>query len=172
MIDSRTRYASLVLLLAVTPAGAVELHYAPIENLERIDVLQLNSARKTIDMAAYVLTDAPLIGALAAAAYRGVKIRLYLDGGQAGGEAMAPVGPFGTLLTAPHVIVKQKRSGKPIMHLQSYCVDGRLFRTGSASFSAAGLKQQDNDLLLFDDSRMCSDFTINFDVLWDGKDAE
>lgn len=161
-----------ILLTSGLPAQAGELHYAPIENLERLDVQTLNSAHRTIDLAAYVLTDWPIIQALTAAAYRGVSIRIYLDGVQAGESAMAPDSPFGKLLTAPHVTIKQKRPGLPIMHLTSYCVDGRLYRTGSANFSGSGLKQQDNDLLLFEDAHMCSDFTINFDQIWEGKDAE
>ena len=171
-LSFRMMAQALGLIALVIHASAAELHYAPIENLERLDTQRLNTARKTIDMAAYVLTDWPIIGALTAAAYRGVKIRLYLDGEQAGGAAMAPEGPFARLLTAPHVTVKQKRPGKPIMHLKSYCIDGKLFRTGSANFSASGLKQQDNDLMLFDDPRFCSDFTIRFDEIWSGKDAE
>ena len=92
IIGSRMRLAALVLLFTAAPAGAVDPHYAPIENLERFDVQRLNAARKTIDMAAYVLTEWPVIGALTAAAYRGVRVRIYLDGGQAGSEAMAREG--------------------------------------------------------------------------------
>ena len=162
----------LAAVALIAPANAAELHYAPIENLERLDVQQLNGARKTIDMAAYVLTDRPIIGALLAAAYRGVRIRLYVDGGQAGSDVMTPDGTLGQLYAAPHVTVKQKKTAKPIMHLKSYCIDGRVFRTGSANFTASGLKQQDNDLMLFEDPRLCSDFAINFDQVWEGKDAE
>ncbi len=128
-----------VSFLAACPAGAAELHYAPIENLERLDVQTLNTAHKTIDMAAFVLTDWPVIQALTAAAYRGVVVRLYTDGGQAGQGNMAPDSPFRKLLTAPNVTIKQKHPGKPLMHLKSYCVDGHLYRTGSANFSASGL---------------------------------
>jgi len=87
-------------------------------------------------------------------------------------DDMDPAGPFGKLVAAPHVTVKEKHPGRPIMHLKSYCVDGHLFRTGSANLSASGLKQQDNDLLLFDDPKMCENFTIEFDEIWAGKDAE
>jgi hypothetical protein len=46
----------LFILLAFSrPAGAepVEIHYAPVENLEHVDVGLLRSARAKIDMAAY-----------------------------------------------------------------------------------------------------------------------
>jgi hypothetical protein len=43
--------------------GAV-IHYAPTENLEHIDVALIDVARHEIDMAAYVLTDWPILQAL------------------------------------------------------------------------------------------------------------
>jgi phosphatidylserine/phosphatidylglycerophosphate/cardiolipin synthase-like enzyme len=55
------------------------IHYAPAENLEHVDVALIDSARQEIDLAAYVLTDWPVIQTLPRAADRGVKVRIYLD---------------------------------------------------------------------------------------------
>jgi hypothetical protein len=44
------------------------IHYAPAENLERIDIGLIDQARSSIDMAAYVLTDWPVMEALSRAA--------------------------------------------------------------------------------------------------------
>jgi hypothetical protein len=57
---------------------APTIHYAPGENLEHVDVALIDGA----DMAAYVLTDWPVMQALTRAADRGVAIRIYLDGAQ------------------------------------------------------------------------------------------
>jgi hypothetical protein len=43
---------------------------------------------REIDMAAYVLTDWPIMQALTRAADRGVKVRIYLDGTQLGERAI------------------------------------------------------------------------------------
>jgi phosphatidylserine/phosphatidylglycerophosphate/cardiolipin synthase-like enzyme len=54
-------------LASLAPCGADPapvIHYAPAENLEHIDVELIDSARQEIDMAAYVLTDWPVIQAL------------------------------------------------------------------------------------------------------------
>jgi hypothetical protein len=40
------------------------VHYAPVENLEHVDVALLDKAERKIDIAAYVLTDRPVISAL------------------------------------------------------------------------------------------------------------
>src|SRR5215469_7159128 len=66
---------------------APTIHYAPAENLEHVDVALIDSAQHEIDFAAYVLTDWPVIQALTRAADRGVKVRIYLDGGRLGETA-------------------------------------------------------------------------------------
>jgi radical SAM superfamily enzyme YgiQ (UPF0313 family) len=44
--------------------GPAEVHYAPNEDLESIDVALIGEAEKQIDIAAYVLTDKAVIEAL------------------------------------------------------------------------------------------------------------
>jgi phosphatidylserine/phosphatidylglycerophosphate/cardiolipin synthase-like enzyme len=77
----------LVLAAAILPLctpcraePAPVIHYAPTENLEHVDVAIIDRAEHEIDMAAYVLTDWPIMQALTRAADRGVKVRIYLDG--------------------------------------------------------------------------------------------
>jgi phosphatidylserine/phosphatidylglycerophosphate/cardiolipin synthase-like enzyme len=63
---------TLALLTIGAPANAdPAIHYAPAENLEKIDVGLIDTARQEIDLAAYVLTDWPVIQALKRAADRG-----------------------------------------------------------------------------------------------------
>ena len=60
----------ITLFASIAPATAdpVEVHYAPVENLEHVDVALLQSARSKIDLTAFSLTDWPVIDALADAA--------------------------------------------------------------------------------------------------------
>ena len=56
--------AALFVALVAPPCcadPAPVTHYAPIENLEHIDVALIDRAEHEIDMAAYVLTDWPVI---------------------------------------------------------------------------------------------------------------
>ena len=73
--------AALALLAPPVAADplAVETHYSPAENLEKIDVAQIRAATRSIDIAAYVLTDVAVIEALTTAAGRGVNVRLFRD---------------------------------------------------------------------------------------------
>jgi len=70
-------------LLAREPTVAgVRAFYAPGEGVGGVDARLIASARESIDMAAYVLTDRAVVDALGRAAMRGVHVRIYLDGEQ------------------------------------------------------------------------------------------
>jgi len=121
-----------------------KIHYAPSENLERMDVGLIDSAQKEIDFAAYVLTDWPIIEALTRAANRDVKVRIYLDGSQLGERE--PTRVFEELARTRGVEIRIKRENSALMHPKSYEIDGWMLRTRAANFSASGLKRQDNEL--------------------------
>ena len=73
---ARPRIAVSLFLALLTPPCCADpapvIHYAPAENLERVDVALIDRADHEIDMAAYVLTDWPVMQALTRAADRGV----------------------------------------------------------------------------------------------------
>jgi phosphatidylserine/phosphatidylglycerophosphate/cardiolipin synthase-like enzyme len=107
---------------ALQPAPAI--HYAPGENLEHVDVALIDRAEHEIDMAAYVLTDWPVMEALTRAADRGVNVRIYLDGTQLAEREPAKV--FLELAETPDVEIRLKHKSSAPMHLKSYQIDGRL----------------------------------------------
>ncbi|HEY1862891.1 MAG TPA: phospholipase D-like domain-containing protein [Roseiarcus sp.] len=145
--------------------GASEVHYAPGEDLESIDVALIGQARKQIDMAAYVLTDRAVIRALREAAGRGVKVRIWRDANMA-----AKVGDYDVeAQLSDQVQGMELRSNAPggeLMHLKDYCVDHRLLRTGSANFSRSGETRQDNDLVALRGPSVCGGFDAKFDRAW------
>jgi phosphatidylserine/phosphatidylglycerophosphate/cardiolipin synthase-like enzyme len=145
--------------------GKVEIHYAPASDLERIDLALLRSATRSIDMAAYLLVDQPLIEALADAARRGVRVRLYLDGAE---EASG--GGFGGrargLRGVERIELRLKPPGSEIMHLKSYSIDAKVLRTGSANFTFSGLKREDDDLVVIRDQVAIAVFEDSFEEMW------
>jgi phosphatidylserine/phosphatidylglycerophosphate/cardiolipin synthase-like enzyme len=78
---------ALALLVFAAQAAEPEIHYAPVENLEHIDLALIRSATKSVDMAAFTLTDWPIIAALKEARGRGVTIRILLDPSQRQADA-------------------------------------------------------------------------------------
>jgi phosphatidylserine/phosphatidylglycerophosphate/cardiolipin synthase-like enzyme len=150
----------------ISAAEPFEIHYAPTENLERLDVGLIGTAGETIDMAAYVLTDVAVIEALTSAAERGVKVRIWRESetaayGDAAASELAKLAAAGAEL-------RVKPPGD-LMHLKSYCVDGLTLRTGAANFSASGEKRQDNDLAVIRSRAACAGFEANFTKLWGEK---
>jgi phosphatidylserine/phosphatidylglycerophosphate/cardiolipin synthase-like enzyme len=115
----------------VAPPGAADpapiIHYAPAENLEHVGVALIDRAQHEIDMAAYVLTDWPVMQALTRAADRGVHIRIYLDGTQLAERRPAKV--FNDLAETPGVEIRTKPKRTAPMRLKSYQIDGKLLRT-------------------------------------------
>ena len=143
----------------------VEIHYAPRENLEAVDVQEIARAELSIDMAAYVLSDPQIIEALTDAAERDVVIRLYLDKSQFAEHGPIRGGQVEALLAHPNVLARVKGEGV-LMHLKAYAVDGEVLRTGSGNFSHSGLAAQDNDLILITDQAVVDAFESNFDRIW------
>lgn len=150
------RTAALGVALFGAPAQATEIHYSPVENLERVDVALIATAERTIDIAAFVLSDHPVIAALNYASARGVEVRIVLDRSQLSRS-------FVDLIAGPEVRVSP---GGPIMHLKSYVVDGRTLRTGSANFTASGLKHQANDLVVIEEPTAVARFGVAFEREW------
>lgn len=144
-------------LCGSTGVGGVELHYAPPENLEQLDVTLIDTARLSIDLAAFVLTDWPVIAALDRALDRGVVVRIVLDPSQR--HSYPRLGKL-----ADGIRVKHKG---PLMHLKAYAVDGAVLRTGSANLSASGEKRQDNDLVIDRDPVSAMQFERRFEQIWD-----
>jgi phosphatidylserine/phosphatidylglycerophosphate/cardiolipin synthase-like enzyme len=145
--------------------GSVEIRYAPATDLERIDLALLRQATRSIDMAAYLVTDIAVIEALASAAERGVRVRLYLDGEQ---EVSGPgfAGRAQGLRGAQRIEVKLKPPRSEIMHLKSYCVDGKVLRTGSANFTVWGLRREDDDLIVIREPQTIAAFEASFETIW------
>jgi phosphatidylserine/phosphatidylglycerophosphate/cardiolipin synthase-like enzyme len=157
------------LILPVTTwaesGSQLEIHYAPRENLETVDIREIGRAELSIDMAAYVLSDPQIIEALTDAAERDVVIRLYLDKSQFAEHGPTRGGLVEALLAHPNVFARVKGEGV-LMHLKAYAVDGEVLRTGSGNFSRSGLASQDNDLLLITDQAVVDAFEANFDRIW------
>jgi phosphatidylserine/phosphatidylglycerophosphate/cardiolipin synthase-like enzyme len=72
------RVLSATLLIA-SLAFAQEVHYSPEERLDAIDAALIGTAKNSIDLASYALTDPIVIDALNDAEHRGVAIRIVLD---------------------------------------------------------------------------------------------
>jgi phosphatidylserine/phosphatidylglycerophosphate/cardiolipin synthase-like enzyme len=102
-------FVAIGALSRADPSPAI--HYAPAENLDHIDVELIDSAKHKIDLAAYVLTDWPVMQALMRPAERGAKVRIYLDASQLAKREPAKV--FQDLARTRGVEIRVKRETTP-----------------------------------------------------------
>jgi phosphatidylserine/phosphatidylglycerophosphate/cardiolipin synthase-like enzyme len=117
----------------------------------------LQTAKTSIDLASYALTDNVVIDALNSAEKRGVVIRIVLDPRER--HDFVKLGDL-----SDNVRIKR---GGPLIHLKAYAIDGEVLRTGSANFSTSGENAQDNDLIVIRDSSAAAKFDAHFERMWD-----
>ena len=147
---------ALAIVAAVSLAQAQEVHFAPEEDLARIDAGLIAQATSSIDFASYALTDGVVLNALNEAQSRGVVIRIVLDPREH--HDFTKLGEL-----SDNVRIKR---GGPFMHLKAYAIDRSILRTGSANFSASGETQQDNDLVVIRDAGAAAKFEVHFQSMW------
>jgi len=151
---------------AQLPAGTF---YSPETNLETLDVAAIASAKQSLDLAAFSLTDQAVIDAIKARAQAGVLVRIYLDRGELQAECRGDIScqrsPIHALMNFPGVDIRVKFS-KVLMHLKSYAVDQALIRDGSANFSVQGESRQDNSATFSTDAVVAAVFENKFRAMW------
>ncbi len=165
--------ASLALAVVDPPRAAhepvlagVRMMYGPSPETASLDLDALARARSSVDMAAFVLTDRGIIGALGDAARRGVRVRIYLDRSETARVNEKSNDALAGLAATPGVAIRYKARGRDAMHLKSYLIDRRILRTGSANFSYSGERYQDNDVVLLESPALAGAFARNFETIW------
>ncbi len=116
----------------------------------------------------YAFTDKYIAQELIDLSSKGVRIRLYRDGDQLVEEQQHGVKSTTDMLRGVHNIqIRVKAaSRKSLMHLKTWLADGTFLRDGSANWSPAGLKRQDNEARYTTDRKEALSFRSNFDSLW------
>lgn len=112
-------------------APAVKAPLVDEREMEQHVVDAIGSARQSVAMEAFVLSDWAVIDALTAAAKRGITVEVLLEPGQSQNRKTAD-----TLRKAGAVVRFYKPYGEEWMHAKMVDVDhGRVFLIGSANFS-------------------------------------
>jgi phosphatidylserine/phosphatidylglycerophosphate/cardiolipin synthase-like enzyme len=76
------------------------------------------------------------------------------------------------MLRAVAQIRVKNSSRRDLMHLKAYVIDGALLRDGSANWSAAGLKAQDNNARFTNDPAEVQVFEKDFEEMWGREDNQ
>jgi phosphatidylserine/phosphatidylglycerophosphate/cardiolipin synthase-like enzyme len=174
------RLPSVQPILVSTPTSETsELeHFSPAENLERLEMAQLRISAKQarrsntpLRIAMYAFTDRALADLLIQEADRGTVVELYRDGEQYESEERnaarfrdrSTTGLFRGHRNI-HIRVKPP-SRSDLMHLKTWS-DGAVLREGSANWSPAALKRQDNNLRFTRNDEEVRSFLSTFEAIW------
>src|SRR5207249_3935046 len=121
-------------------------------------------------------TDKYLADQLMTLSRRGVVVRVYRDMDQYKSEQRNADEHHDDSVTQllrgeKNIHVRIKSSGRrDLMHLKAYSIDGKLLRDGSANWSAAGEKAQDNNARFTNDPAEIKGFERQFGEMWQRSD--
>lgn len=118
----------------------------------------IESARASVDMAAYDLDLWSLRDALIDAHRRGVAVRLVVESDQLDRPE------FQDLITAGIPLLGDRREG--LMHHKFVIIDRSEVWTGSMNFTLNGAYRNDNNLLRLRSSRLAADFLVEFEEMF------
>jgi phosphatidylserine/phosphatidylglycerophosphate/cardiolipin synthase-like enzyme len=121
----------------------------------------LESARHTLDLELYVLTDTTVVHAIERAHARGVRVRLLLD------PSERPSDPAAVELAAAGVDVRLYRGSGEKLHAKLAVADGRDSIFGSANWTISGFERNHElDVEIPDSTAVATDLTAMVDADW------
>jgi cardiolipin synthase len=121
----------------------------------------IDSARSTLDLELYVLTDTGIVHAVERAQRRGVRVRVLLDPNQ------RPSDHAFAILAAAGVPVRTYRTSGEKLHAKLGIADGRTALFGSANWTAGGFERNHElDVLVLDSPGVAAQLTAMVDADW------
>lgn len=127
------------------PGGAqVEVGFSPDGGAERLVLKTINTAQKSIRLAAYSFTSPKVVRALLDAKRRGVDVRVVAD--DKGNQSKAGVAALNLLAGAR---IPTRLNGAYAIHHDKYIVaDGLHVQTGSYNYSQAAAKSNSENVIV------------------------
>ena len=139
----------------------MEAHFSPGEGPLNAIVQQIQSARGSIDVCVFTVTDDRITRALLDAHRRGVRMRIVSDDDKAmdPGSDMERLGDAG-------IPVRLDRTSAHMHH--KFAVFDRLrLVTGSYNWTRSAAEYNHENVLVSDDARLVQPFSRAFDALWE-----
>lgn len=122
---------------------------------------ELTTARHSLDVAMYTLTDSAVVSALEAARARGVALRVLLD------PSERPSDPSAASLRAHGVAVRLYRSRGEKLHAKAAIADGLSVVLGSANWTVSGFgRNHELDVAIPGDPAVAAAFEQQFSSDW------
>ena len=122
----------------------------------------INSANSSLDIAIYSLTKSDIVDAIAAAANRGVTVRVITDREESGDKYQAK-----ELLVLSNAGIPIKiNSHKGLMHLKVTIADDKTVTTGSYNYTDEATYDNDEVLVIINDQNIAQNWDNEFQSMW------
>lgn len=145
----------------INNTASFDVGFSPRGDSLQLVLQGINSAKKTIHVAAYSFTSKPIAEALLNAAHRGVDVRVVADQKSNSGKYSA------TTYLANHNVLVRLDGKYPIFHHKFMVIDGNTLETGSFNYSAAAAnKNAENVLILWNAPEIATTYDKQWLYLW------
>ncbi|MHC5039549.1 MAG: phospholipase D-like domain-containing protein [Planctomycetota bacterium] len=165
-----TLAASLVFLGRRTPVEAREktpsiaVHFSPDGGASKAISTEIRNARKSLDVALYMLTASSLAWDIVAAHKRGVKVRVILDKRMVRKWSQEKtLRENGVPLSLLLLSKSRKDPSPPQFHHKFAVIDGKTVVTGSTNWTVMADQRNHENLLVIRDTRLASQYTSAFE---------
>ncbi len=133
----------------------------PAADIRPLALQLIESARSTLDLELYVLTDTGIVHAVERAQERGVRVRVLLDPSERPSDGPAAA------LSAAGVAVRIYRSSGEKLHAKLGVADGTTALFGSANWTNGGFERNHElDVLVVDSPTVAAQLTRMVDADW------
>ncbi|MEA3305680.1 MAG: phospholipase D family protein [Candidatus Omnitrophota bacterium] len=141
----------------------IEVFFSPGDECGREILDKIGSSKKSIEVAMYLITSGPLSRALAAAAKRGVTVRIFLDGENAKEHYSKA-----NFLKRNGVAVKLE-TGEGLMHNKFCIIDDKMVITGSYNWTVSADLKNDENVIFVNSKKTARLFRMQFEKYWQGS---
>ncbi len=153
---------------ASVPDSSVTVYFPRAgQNAEQKLIQEIQSAKKTLDVAIYSFTDKKVANAIAEDRKRGVTVRMISDR-ECSGESSQKASL--KIIKGAGIPIKiNSHSG--IMHLKVSIIDDSSVTTGSYNYTISAQKKNDENLVLIANQTVAKQYETEFERMWnDTKD--
>lgn len=151
---------------AINPGASFDVGFSPNQGSLELVLKEINSAHKSIHVAAYSFTSKPIAEALLQASKRGVEVEVIADQKSNSGKYSA------TTYLANQGIKVKLDGNYPIFHHKFMVIDGNSLETGSFNYSAAAAKSNaENVLVLWSVPAIAAIYEQEWQKLWNEAQA-
>jgi phosphatidylserine/phosphatidylglycerophosphate/cardiolipin synthase-like enzyme len=145
-------------------AARSETLFSPADDCWQKIASMLKSARRSVDICVFTITDNRIADQIEAAHKRGVKVRIVTDNDKANDR-----GSDAERLAHAGIEVRVDRTSFH-MHHKFAIFDGNRLLTGSYNWTRSAAESNEENFLIADDQQLIADFQREFERLW--KDCE